>query len=432
MFRKIFCLARRHISLCANMTDVRGRFFVNQFPDYDTGSIVTIDESRWSDAVRSLADEVYENMKPEPDNSGGGLYVGNAGLAYMFYYLSKIKHLSAKREKYLEKAMEYLEQAIAHINSKSCRDPVTSFIIGKTGVYAVGSVILNEIGSDKSSKMAVQFAQVANVCKTAGDFLGCGSDELFIGRAGYLCGVLFLHKALGRKVVGDKDIHGVCAAIVKSGRDYAKTHHSPCPLMYAYYKAECLGAAHGLSSILQMLLSFPDYLQSDPATEADVKASVDFMLSLEQPNFNYALAMDEVGAPRSEADQLVHWCHGAPGIILFGRAYVLWKEERFLEACVRCGEITWKCGLLRKGPGICHGVAGNGYVFLLLFRLTKDPKYLYRAQKFAEFIFTPDFKSGARRPDTPYSLYEGWAGTACFLGDLLQPDKAEFPFFDVL
>ena len=29
------------------------------------------------------------------------------------------------------------------------------------------------------------------------------------------------------------------------------------------------------------------------------------------------------------------------------------------------------------------------------------------------------------------SLYEGLAGTACFLADVLNPDDAEFPFFDV-
>ena len=30
-----------------------------------------------------------------------------------------------------------------------------------------------------------------------------------------------------------------------------------------------------------------------------------------------------------------------------------------------------------------------------------------------------------------FSLYEGTAGTACFLADVLNPDDAEFPFFDV-
>ncbi len=125
-------------------------------------------------------------------------------------------------------------------------------------------------------------------------------------------------------------------------------------------------------------------------------------------------------------------CAFFPGVVyLFARAYLVWKDPRYLDACLRCGELTWQKGLLRKGPGICHGVAGSGYVFLLLYRLTSDEKHLHRALRFAEFMQTEEFQRGARRPDCPYSLYEGVAGTALFLADLTNPLKAEFPFFDV-
>lgn len=67
----------------------------------------------------------------------------------------------------------------------------------------------------------------------------------------------------------------------------------------------------------------------------------------------------------------------------------------------------------------------------MLYRLTSDAKHLYRAQKFAEFMQTEEFKKGARTPDSPFSLYEGLAGTVCFYVDLLQPSTASFPFFNV-
>lgn len=70
-------------------------------------------------------------------------------------------------------------------------------------------------------------------------------------------------------------------------------------------------------------------------------------------------------------------------------------------------------------------------MFLLLYRLTGDPKHLHRARAFAYFVFTPTFSEEARRPDTPYSLYEGRAGTVCYLVDTMTPDQAAFPFFDV-
>ena len=85
---------------------------------------------------------------------------------------------------------------------------------------------------------------------------------------------------------------------------------------------------------------------------------------------------------------------------------------------------------MRKGPGICHGIAGNGYAQLMLYRLTKDSKYLYRASKFAEFLLTETFKD-ARTPDRPFSLFEGPGGTVCFILDLLDPNNSEFSLFPI-
>ena len=54
----------------------------------------------------------------------------------------------------------------------------------------------------------------------------------------------------------------------------------------------------------------------------------------------------------------------------------------------RAADLCWERGLLKKGPGICHGVAGSGYVFLLLYRLTGDRQHLARAHCCAQFLFT--------------------------------------------
>lgn len=69
------------------------------------------------------------------------------------------------------------------------------------------------------------------------------------------------------------------------------------------------GAAHGLSSVLQMLLSFQDMLSG---TEKDlVWQSVDFLMNQEQ-NCNWPA---ELGAIIERENELVHWCHGAPGML---------------------------------------------------------------------------------------------------------------------
>jgi hypothetical protein len=69
-----------------------------------------------------------------------------------------------------------------------------------------------------------------------------------------------------------------------------------------------------------MLLSFPAYLQAHPRVEQDVKASTDYLLSLQTKSGNFPCATDELGVrARPESDELVHWCHGAPGNLLFCR-----------------------------------------------------------------------------------------------------------------
>ncbi|ERE65887.1 lanC-like protein 3 [Cricetulus griseus] len=229
-----------------------------------------------------------------------------------------------------------------------------------------------------------------------------------------------------KKVLTPAQIKSICQAILDSGKQYALKKRKPFPLMYSYYGTEYLGAAHGLSSILQMLLSYHEHLK--PSDRELVWQSVDFLMEQEQ-NCNWP---PELGETIERENELVHWCHGAPGIAyLFAKAYLVSKKPQYLDTCIRCGELTWQKGLLKKGPGICHGVAGSAYVFLLLYRLTGNSKYIYRAQRFAQFLFTEEFKAGSRVLESIYSLYEGFSGTVCFLIDLLQPNQAEFPLFSV-
>lgn len=77
------------------------------------------------------------------------------------------------------------------------------------------------------------------------------------------------------------------------------------------------GAGHGLSGILQILLAIPECLDNNPQAESDVKASIDFLISLQTPAGNFPTALDELGRfTRPEGEELVHWCHGAPGKLI--------------------------------------------------------------------------------------------------------------------
>lgn len=67
-----------------------------------------------------------------------------------------------------------------------------------------------------------------------------------------------------------------------------------------------------------MLLSFPEYLRAEPMAEQHIQETVNYLLSLQQPDFNFPPSIDEVKGSfhRPESEQLVHWCHGAPGACL--------------------------------------------------------------------------------------------------------------------
>lgn len=399
------------------------RYFPNTYEDLKSGALLAIENTEIIPQINDHVANITKRLQPSRNNVDGGLYVGVTGIALMFYRLSKNPVLSENREIYLEKGLEYLQPAL----EKSAGDK-TSFLLGDAGTYAVATVLKKESGKGNYMDTLEQYQGLYNQYLHP-KFLKCGGDEFFVGRAGFLAGALWLQRELKTQVLEESALFNICDMMILSGVEYAQKHNSPCPLMYHYYNMEYLGAAHGISFILQMLLSVPGFLKYNKHAASDIKATVDFLLKLQCEDGNWPCCMEEL----SMSDhKLVHWCHGAPGTIyLMARAYKVFQERKYLEACIKAGELVWQKGLLRKGPGICHGVAGNGYVFLLLHRLTGDKKYLYRAKVFADFLNTDEFLREARLPDNPESLYEGTAGAVCFLADLLVPDNAEFPFQDV-
>ncbi|CAD6205419.1 unnamed protein product [Miscanthus lutarioriparius] len=112
----------------------------------------------------------------------------------------------------------------------------------------------------------------------------------------------------------------------------------------------------------------------------DVKNTLRYMIKNKFPSGNYP------SSEGNESDRLVHWCHGAPGVALtLAKAYEVFHDDYFKQAAAEAAEVVWNRGLLKR-VGICHGVSGNAYVFLSLYRLTGNVEYLYRAKAFACFL----------------------------------------------
>ncbi|KAL1494176.1 hypothetical protein ABEB36_009818 [Hypothenemus hampei] len=402
------------------------RYFPNPNPDYEPGfgrPDIPIP------LIKQQIDELTKTIESEfpaiTEYAGDGLYVGTAGVAYMYYHLSKVSTLSSLKNVYIQRGLEYIEPAL-EVAKEASPKYAPSFILGSAGVIAVAAALFHASGDRTASEAYItQYQNLANSCIGI-DFLDCGSDELFVGRAGYVMGAIWLARETGN-IIRKTDIYLLCKVILKSGQDYVTLNRHSAPLIFPYYEVEYLGAAHGLSSILQSLMAC-GYLQETHQDRDEIKSAIDYLLGLQTPDGNFPAATDEIG----KEPKLVHWCHGAGGVFyLMAKSYLVFKEDKYLQSCKKMADLIWKKGILKKGPGLCHGVSGNAYVFLIMFRLTKEPDYLYRAMSFYEFMETDTFKSNARTPDNLYSLFEGIAGKVCFLADLTSPEKAIFPFFDI-
>lgn len=69
-----------------------------------------------------------------------------------------------------------------------------------------------------------------------------------------------------------------------------------------------------MCTILQVLISFPQFIEKEPQAKQDIKKSIDLLMLLQTANGNFPTKIVKLGSQeRPEEDELVHWCHGAPG-----------------------------------------------------------------------------------------------------------------------
>ncbi|XP_064518032.1 glutathione S-transferase LANCL1 isoform X2 [Pseudopipra pipra] len=267
----------------------------------------------------------------------------------------------------------YLQVAHEYVKkSLSCltRRSIT-FLCGDAGPLAVAAVVYHKLHNQKQAEDCI--TRLLHLLKADPRV----PDELLYGRMGYLYALTFVNKHFGEEKIPKSHIQQPGL-----GASQVKLHNT-------------------------------------------IKPSVDYVCQLKFPSGNYPPCIGDT------RDLLVHWCHGAPGVIyMLIQAYKVFGEQQYLNDALQCAEVIWQYGLLKKGYGLCHGTAGNAYSFLALYNLTQNMKYLYRACKFAEWCLSYG-QHGCRTPDTPFSLFEGMAGTIYFLADLLVPTKAKFPAFEL-
>jgi len=93
--------------------------------------------------------------------------------------------------------------------------------------------------------------------------------------------------------------------------------------------------------------------------------------------------------------------------------------------------LTWYAGPLKKGSGICHGTAGNGYAFLSLFKRTGNQQWLDYARNFAMHAIEQCRTDRQKYGQSRYTLWTGDAGLAIYLHHCIFPEKAAIPGLEI-
>ena len=125
-----------------------------------------------------------------------------------------------------------------------------------------------------------------------------------------------------------------------------------------------------IAGILSILLQAPRSLVTPHLTS--FVACITALCSLTVKNHGHLPSSLPV---RSRSHNLVQICHGSPGLLLLLAIFRTrfpqeWRKE-WDTAEEFANEALWKEGLVLKGLGICHGVAGNAWPWLLQSRVRR-------------------------------------------------------------
>lgn len=397
------------------------RFFVNPWLN-DNHSMSSVSQNlkdKLDEHISSLFSEIDSHYRSRHD---GSLYSGSLGKVYLLYRLGRLNEAS-------EKVLMYTYQADSRI----------TLLEGiQVGALALSCAIHFRL------KMDHIFREHSKLLLNSGSVTSENSNEeecdVMYGRSGYVHAILFVRKEIADKNYGFKEVTQLLMDILKQGM---KNKTESYPLLWIWHHKIYLGSAHGVAGILQTLISCKQELKDISIhMKHDVASDIrNTIMTLTSTCFQSGNLPSSLG---NERDSLVQWCHGSVGhILLLVKAYEVFDDEQFLHDAERLAiNVVWSRGFLKKGVGLCHGISGNAYPFLALYRAfklfqerggavenTDIDRWLGLSWKFAEFA-VKHLEQLRNVPDHPFSLFEGLGGLCSLLLDLKSPMKSSFPLFE--
>eukprot|EP00871_Galdieria_phlegrea_P003739 jgi/Galph1/4366/GphlegSOOS_G2961.1 len=392
------------------------------------------------ETLQRIASYVESHTEPADAFTDPTLYTGTAGIAYFYYQLATSRLLNQQdNSRWLLVAKNYIDAALERIERYRYKNSC-SLLLGPPGVYLVATCVYSAL-EEEERKNSYQFMNKYLLHSNSIDMVGA-EDEFLYGKAGFLTGLL--NFSITRRNEVEQAARKLVSSLLNNGKRNAKDSRwsNQTPLVYQWHHKYYLGAAHGTSGVIHSLFVALENvsIENKRIIGQELKQTCEFLhQQRSQHHGNYYSSLD------SRNTDLVQWCHGAPGFVfLFCKAAEQFKDASYLNWALEASDVVWRYGLLLKGPGLCHGIAGNAYCFLRILRCLEHfpqfynlrEKYYKRVLQMSLFLINPsdipciDTSLGFRIPDRPLSLFEGISGTGCFLLDLLRPWKSHFPLFE--
>lgn len=345
-----------------------------------------------------------------------------------------------------------------------------SFYFGSVGFHTIGAFLFSKLNDKKNFQFCVE--NILDVKKKMAKLPPeTIYDELLYGLSGYLYCLLALQKEfqLNPKVKPEYKlnlenyVYDIMEDLMNRGiqnfqkdlslekmlesQKFPENFH----LVYTFHDRAYIGGAHGFFGVMQILYtaySFnKNYLDNfnkefTAFFHKSLNISIQFYIFLQLDSGNFPSSFS-----RPKKDDLVQFCHGSPGSISpLILAYKLNNlggkfNELIQNSLEKAANNIWKNGILKKGYGLCHGISGNGYGLLHYYNFTNDPKWLYRALRFAlvrkeknlfdmieNFEFEDRYVKG--KSDNPYSLMLGLSGDLLYIIHCFLPDQAKYSDFN--
>ncbi|KAL2843409.1 hypothetical protein BJX68DRAFT_243937 [Aspergillus pseudodeflectus] len=446
--------------------------------------------------------QLIESKHPAGEDDGRGIFSGDLGIALAYLRLAHQSPSLTPPNHNARSPPEFHSLADSRIpsapSSHNLAIGLLSPLASQSPLSSATLRILHHLSSGTARDILdADLVVLRNAVKMAlehgatGMYHGheLGADEVLFGRAGLLWTLLNIRqwevegkdvfdpkqKGLLAGALGDEIVGRLIEVIVRAGQQggaecqrilgekgqslLGDRDSQVMPLMWVWKKGYYgLGWAHGLTGILSILLSTPTKFVTPHLTSiaATIKVLCNTCIA---ENGHLPTCIP----PRSSPPHLVQICHGAPAFLsLMACALRVpeliqthWTPE-WDTAIHLATQRVWEEGLLVKGGGLCHGIAGNAWAFLMLylsfeenagvleevrrkysaptgdvhvnadvesgtggpltpdFFLSRALAMLLHARETQPYNTAPERASKEyRMPDHPYSLFEGLAGTLC-------------------